>query len=395
MDKAAKVLLGLAAFVVCADRVLPGGVLAGKGVLAALIGVAVLLAGMERVRANKDARWLVGPALGLALWAGASLLWTVDAAATVARAKHLSLEVLWLGALAILWSRDRRAALGVGGFVACAALLLGFGIELQTGEGARLRPYGIHPNLAARDAVLGALLVLLIPRGHGGRGVGAAAMGGLAAGLSFSSGAVLAMLGAVGVLGLRRRWRGVVASFVVTACLGGAVLTLSAQDAPKRRTPATAVQGSAIEEIGSGRLVLWGHALRVTQEHGALGAGAGAFPAAMEPIRAAHQAAGGEHSKPRRRAHNSFLELLAELGPVGLALFVTPLAWAARQAWRRRDELAGAFVAFTALSAMTDSLLQQKSLWLALAVCVLLGAEERAGEDPAVAEPHQGEPEPA
>lgn len=377
-------LLGLAAFVACADRAVPAGVLGGKGILGLLVLAAVGLAAMGRSsRGLGEARWLVLPVLGLALWAGASLAWTVDAAATVARAKHLSLEVLWLGALAMLWTRDRRRALGVGGFVACAVLLLGFGIALQTSDGARLRPFGIHPNLAARDAVLGALLVLLIPRGQAHRGVGAGAMGGLAAGLSFSSGALVALLGAVGVLGLRRRWRAVVASFLVAACVGGAVLTVSAQDAPKRRTPATAVQGSAIEGIGSGRLVLWGHALRVTREHGVLGAGAGAFPAAMEPIRAAFQEAGGEHSKPRRRAHNSFLEVLAELGPLGLALFFAPLGWAARRAWRRRDELAGAFVAFTTLSALTDSLLQQKSLWLAVAVCVLLGTEE---EQPARAE---------
>jgi len=372
---AAALLLGLLGALTLAGSAVPYGPTATKGVGALLLVVAAPELFSGRV-ANKPLA-LLGLGVGaFAILNVASLAWTVDAAATSVRARHVVMEALCVAAVAAVWRARSSEALGLGGALAAGVLAMGFLWELMAPEGARLRPFGVHPNLAARDAVLGALLgTLLIPRMPTWGAMLIGGVGGLALGVSFSSGAMLAAIAACAVLVLDPRWRPVAASLLAGTLLGGALLTVSAP--PKLRTPATAVRGSAVEEIGSGRLVLWGHALRVAAAHPVLGAGAGAFPAAMEPIRVEHQLAGGEHTKPRRRAHSSFLEVLAETGPLGLLLFVLPLGWAGRRAWVHRDAVSGALVAFVAVSASTDSLLQQRSLWLGIAVAVLSAGAAR------------------
>ena len=307
---------------------------------------------------------LIAPAMlaGLALL---SLLWSVDPAATAGRARHLALEAALVPA--VIWLGPRRTLAWAGLLGACV-LLGGFGAELMSPHGVRLRAFGVHPNLQGREAALaGLLLALAVPIPRGVVVLGGLSAG-LALGLSFSSGALLAAVGAAAVLALAPSRRLLAAMLLAGTLAGGLLLSASA---PERvRSPATALRGDAVEEIGSGRLVIWGHATRVIAQHPLLGCGAGAFPAAMEPIRVAHQARGGEHSKPRRRAHSVYLELLAELGPVGLLLFVGPLLLGVREAWRRRDPVAGALLAFVLLSAATDSLLQTKSLWLGWAVAL-------------------------
>ncbi|MCO4769460.1 MAG: O-antigen ligase family protein [Deltaproteobacteria bacterium] len=388
-DLALVLLLGATALLILADDAVPWGVLVGKGV-----GGALLLASLPRlVTTHRSAtRWLVLPVAGFAAWSLLSLAWTVDPTATTLRGQHLVMETLLLGAIAATWTTRGSRAVGLGGALATGLIAAGFLLELWAPDGARLRPFGLHPNLAARDALLGALLgTLLLPRQPVWGATLVGLVGGFAVGCSWSSGAILASVAVCAVLLSRRRWLPAVGGLVLGMAVGAAALTWTAEQAPptptearKLRSPATALKGSAIEEIGSGRLVLWGHALRVARQSPLLGAGAGAFPAAMEPIRAAHQAAGGEHSKPRRRAHNTFLEVLAESGPLGLLLFVMPVAWAGRRAWGRRDEVTAALVTFVVVSALTDSLLQQKSLWLAVCVAVLsaLAPLPRASEPP-------------
>lgn len=373
-------LFAALALLTLADEAFPLGTLAGKLVGGGLLAVAV--PSLLRAQPLDDAgRWLLLPVAGFAILATTSLLWTADGGATLLRSRHLGMEALLLLALTVLWTPRRAQAVGLGGALAAGVLALGFLLELTAPEGARLRAFGVHPNLQARDVALGALMaVLLVPRLPRWCAVLVTGVGGFALGASFSSGAMLATVCACLVLLPYRRWRPAVAGLLFGTLIGAAALTASADHAPKLRSPATALGGSAVEEIGSGRFVLWGHALRVSAAHPFVGAGAGAFPAAMEPIRVEHQRRGGEHSKPRRRAHNSFLEALAELGPLGLLLFCLPLGWTAVRALATRNEVAGALVVFISVSALTDSLLQQRSLWLGIAVAALsVGRPGRRG----------------
>ena len=355
-----------------------------SGLVTKVVGAALVVAVALRIWSDGPAErggfWVLAvPVAGLAGWSALSLLWSVDPGATRVRALHLGFEAVLLGALCLAPRREvvvRGLAIGLlGGAV---VLALGFVSALGEATGARLYAFGVHPNLQARDLALGVLAggLLLVPDHR--RLLGAVAMAGFGLGLSNSSGAWLATVAAGVVLILDRSHRHLVAALLVGVLLGSGALAWAGSAADSRlRSPATALRGSAVEEIGSGRLVLWGHAARMSARNPVLGVGAGAFPAAMEEVRAAYQHAGGEHSKPRRRSHSVYLDLLAETGPLGLLLFLIPLGWAARVAIRERAVAAGALTAFVATSVATDSLLHQKSLWLALALAILLARPAR------------------
>jgi len=94
---------------------------------------------------------------------------------------------------------------------------------------------------------------------------------------------------------------------------------------------------------GSGRTILWGHAWRAVRAHPLLGTGAGTY----ETWYLRHRA----DALKVRDAHNLYLETLAEVGPIGLAILLaallTPLVAAVRARKRSLTPIAaGAYVAF-------------------------------------------------
>jgi O-Antigen ligase len=94
---------------------------------------------------------------------------------------------------------------------------------------------------------------------------------------------------------------------------------------------------------GSGRSVLWRHAWQDAQAHPLLGSGAGTY----EIWYLRHRAS----SSKVRDAHSLYIEMLAEVGPIGLALLLvallTPLVAAVRARHRPMPAIAaGAYVAF-------------------------------------------------
>ena len=339
------------------------------------VGAALLLAIVAEERGRRlDARAagrIALPVLALALWSATSLLWTMDADATWARSRHLLFEALLIAGLCVVGDRRRLlSALAVGVGAGAVVLTVGFVAALGAPHGARLYAFGAHPNLQGRDIALG-VLALAALSGLPRRGViAAAAIGGVGLGLSFSAGAWLASVVAAAVLARERSHRAAVGALLLGLLVGAGALSVAGAES-RLRSPATALRGDAVEEIGSGRLVLWAHAGRIWAAHRVLGVGAGAFPVALEEVRAAHQHAGGEHTKPGRRSHSVYLDLLAETGPLGLALFLLPLGLALRRGRLRGDAVAGALLVFVLASAATDSLLHQKSLWLALAIAAL------------------------
>jgi hypothetical protein len=94
---------------------------------------------------------------------------------------------------------------------------------------------------------------------------------------------------------------------------------------------------------GSGRTILWHHAWRDARAHPVLGSGAGTY----EIWYLRHRADGHKV----RDAHNLYIEMLAEIGPIGLALLLlallTPLVAAVRARHRPMTAIAaGAYFAF-------------------------------------------------
>ena len=78
---------------------------------------------------------------------------------------------------------------------------------------------------------------------------------------------------------------------------------------------------------------------------------------------------GGLHSKRGRDPHSLYLQLLAELGPLGLLAFLVALGLVVRDLARapREDRLrAGSVLLFAAVGAATVGPLEQKAFWLAL-----------------------------
>jgi O-antigen ligase len=324
-------------------------------------------------------RSLVLPIALLAAWCGLSLTWTLDVEATRVRSIHLGFEALLIAALALAPDRERvLRALSLGLGAGAVILSLGFLAALGEPHGARLMAFGAHANLQGREIVLGVLALGLLGRQSSRVRLATAVAGGVGIGLSFSAGTWLATVAAASVLAVRREHRSLVAALLGGIVVGTLLLTAAGQsDESRLRSPATALQGNAVEEIGSGRLVLWGHAARMTAAHPVLGVGAGAFPTALEEVRADYQRAGGEHTKPSRRSHSVYLDLLAETGPLALVLFLTPLGLALRSGWTHRDHVVLALVTFVVVSGSTDSLLHQKSLWLAVALACLAAGRRR------------------
>ena len=96
-----------------------------------------------------------------------------------------------------------------------------------------------------------------------------------------------------------------------------------------------------------GRLTIWKDTWQLVRQRPLLGWGPGTFPSLYPTVRT-------EPSDLRwMEAHNDYLQLLAELGVIGLLLFLVPMAalWRslARQAWRE-DGLTGAMEAAIAAS---------------------------------------------
>ena len=139
---------------------------------------------------------------------------------------------------------------------------------------------------------------------------------------------------------------------------------------------------------GSGRTDIWAVATQVARDHPLLGVGIGNFPL-VEPSYASRTANLPEVdyivTEPQV-VHNSYLELLAELGVVGLAFFAAlvaaalSLCWRAIRAFSRAGDvdpeliargllvgLAGMLVASFFLSAEYE-----KQLWLLVGLCPAL-----------------------
>ena len=134
---------------------------------------------------------------------------------------------------------------------------------------------------------------------------------------------------------------------LVVAAGGPVALATRAHDAFSAPLPATGgqLEGRLFSVSGNGRADYWRVALDTYRHHPLLGTGAGTYEL--------HWTRDRPTAFDARDAHNLYLETLAELGPVGLALLLATLAmpFVALLAARRRPLVAGAAGAYAAFVA--------------------------------------------
>jgi tetratricopeptide (TPR) repeat protein len=136
------------------------------------------------------------------------------------------------------------------------------------------------------------------------------------------------------------------------------------------------LQGTSVTEGNTrARLLFWGAALEMFRSHPLTGVGAGGYDAAFAEARAAFSArhAGSplvavNENFLTKRAHNEYLQILAELGVAGLALFCAfcaALVWLAASALRRsRGPLVPGAVATLAAFALSSGASSLSFRWM-------------------------------
>ena len=321
----ALVYLGAAALFVLAGR--------GKGLLAGVLGAATLLCGYglanwllgnPEVPLSADPQAAerlsepIGYANGVAILAAMGLLLSVGFAARASRAAAAATAAatgpLFASTLYFTFGRGAWLALAVGLTV---GLVLGPGrLQLAATALALAAPAAIAVISAAGLGASGWLAALLL----------------ILCALSLVIPLVLRSVRYRPSLRMRRAFAaGLIALPVVVAAavlirLGGPA---AAYDSFKA-TPAPThgdVSGRVFSLSGSNRADYWHVAWQVYEDHPALGAGAGTYSRSWLRERPVPQ--------PVQDAHSLYLEILAELGPIGLVLLLVALGapFSAPRSW--------------------------------------------------------------
>jgi O-Antigen ligase len=363
-----------AALLLLASRSSPAPMLAG-----ALCAVAALcLAGLADVLVGNDPVGAVsadpgsplrlsepvGYANAVAILAAMGVLLALGLASrdgrATARAACFALVPLLLATLYYTYGRGAWLALGVG-----------LGVALVVGPNRRTLALAA---LAAAPTALAAVFVAAVLDDH----AALTALLALCAGVSALAGVRLSAFGSSldRRLGLAVAAAAVAAAVFVIVGAGGPVAL--ARDAYRSfTTPTDAASGGGrlLTLAGSSRVDYWRVAWRDVEDHPALGSGAGSYRRYWLRHRPVLQ--------PARDAHSLYLETLAELGPLGLALLLTVLGAPLVAGVRARDALTpaglGPFVAYAA-HAGQDWDWEMPAVTIAAIVCgltLLLSARTR------------------
>jgi putative inorganic carbon (hco3(-)) transporter len=335
-----------------------------------VVVLAELIRGGARVRLGPPF-WCVG---GYVVWAVASGLWTESVEGTRFLLQSLAIAVIFMLACASLLNseRDLRGFLYV--FAVTASLLGGLSVIAFAGnleiphlevlqEGRSQGGVG-DPDFFAAIQLVAIPLVLVLAGEAKSRGISLALYLGLLTILasvftSLSRGAFLAAAVLAVLLLVSRPERFFrtrqekVAALVVIAL--GMTFFLSSPNVREQvvsRAESVYAPKTRQDETGSGRTVIWAAAKRTAAEHPILGVGFGSFIYISEELifdtpnisLDVYQLRGDETNFV---AHNTYLGTAAELGLVGLALYLSVLfstAFYLRRTTRRAFEAGKPFV---------------------------------------------------
>ncbi len=385
--------VGLFAMLTFLDEVLPSG---GLG-LTKVMGVLLIVSWLAAITVGRERRrelFISAPFLFVLMlfvfWAGASAIWAEDSAASIAALmRYAPNALLFLIVYAAMRTRD-DALWVVGAYVIGTLISALYGVVAPTSGDVEGRLSGALGNanetataLAVGVALAGALALALRdkPWLRLGAAVGVpiclvslfltVSRGGLVA-------LVAVLFAGIAVAGERRK---AALALVAVAALGG-VIYFAAVAPPEARDRIVQSDG------GTGREDIWKVGWRMVEANPVLGVGAGNFPITsvhylLEP--GAILRADFIVDDPKV-AHNTYLEVLAELGVVGLALFLCILGYAlvtalkaaqtfARAGDREMDIIARAvFVALVGMlvAAFFGSREFTNQLWLLLSMAPAL-----------------------
>jgi O-antigen ligase len=333
--------------------------------------------------------------VGLVLWSGASVLWAANAGAAESTAVRLALNMTLFVVVPSLVTTRRDLLLVLNAYVFGAALTALYGVasgNAQSDATGRLAGGIGDPNELAALLVPGIVLAIVLFAIGSKRPlirfalVLAIVIDLFALVAAQSRGGFVALFGAAlaGVVYSGRHRMKVLSGIVLFSTIALTVVVVGGINLGRL----SSFGG------GTGRTDIWAVAIRVFRSHPFAGVGIGNFTV-VEPRYAA-----GNLNLPRvdlvldqqKVAHNTYLNVLADLGVVGLGLFALLIVLVLRGLVRRirvGDDwipgvgrglliaLAGLLIAYVFISAQYE-----KQLWLLLGVA--LAAAELASPQPSV-----------
>lgn len=336
------VVYGLVA-TIHAEAVTVGGYTVGR--LAAPVAlVAVISQALDAPARLREARLTLTLVIAYAAWSVASLLWTVDVSTSVNALGALGISLIYLVAFAtiIRSPKDLRGLL-VAATVSSVVLSLIWIAQYLQGVDRRYSTVGDPNYFAAYQVITLPLVVVLLSteRSWARRGLLYLAIALIADSvittLSRGGFAVLfTVLFLVAVLPWRFIFPSRVAksAFLATAAVGLVLLSPFAWAPLQERFQV----GFEETNVAGDRGDEWSAAMTGYRQHPFLGLGYGAFPAVSFMLLADTPGVDlARHYRFRdggELVHNAYIGSLAQLGPVGLLLFLGLLAATARNLWQ-------------------------------------------------------------
>jgi O-antigen ligase len=382
--------------------------------LAKVLGLALAISWIATVATGRGQGrfvWSSSPGLSvmvfaLLAWGILSLLWAESTSIALAQMLRYALVALLIP-IVFTAVRSAGAVKAVtGAFVAGATVAAAYGLfappDASGAQGAvnataqlnRIAGTVGDPNVLASVLLVGAILAVALAIAQRGSPalrivlIGCAVLCIAGVVLTFSRGGLLAL--GVAILATpivaRRRAAALAAGFLVAVCVVAYIGVLAPSDARDR---------IIARDGGSGRTDIWKIGWRMVEAKPITGIGVGNFQSSsihyqIEPGAATVRTDLADNPSV---AHNSYLEIWAELGLVGLALFlgiVLSALAAAIKANRRflrdgRSDLAviAGAVAISLISVLASDFFiseqSSKQLWLLVALCPALWAIAKRG----------------
>jgi putative inorganic carbon (HCO3(-)) transporter len=364
--------------------------------------VAMLVRPGERARLTARGPLQAALLAWFLVWLSATLLWAGDLRAGFADLPRYALNLALFPIIAAAM-RERRhvvafvAAMVIGAFISAA---YGLVFRVEATNEARLGGAGLNANLLGSVLIFGTILSATLALNRsltaGVRLLAAFSCAFCAYSLlmTLSRGALIgttvALVTAVVIAGRRRRAKLALGAVVAAAC----VVVYFAAFAPAAARERVTNAGD-----GSGRVDIWAVGWRMFEDRPFQGVGVGNFRTStvdylLQPgvIRRSEIIVDDQ-----KVAHNIYLQLLAETGVLGLALFAGIIAFAlscgllaARTFERRGDRSMSALtrgvlvgLAGVLAASFFSSAIFLKPLWLILALCpALLTLAQRQGSGP-------------
>ena len=331
----------------------------------------------------------------LIAWETTTLLWAMDTSVSLKRVPMAwSLLILYVVAISNPINRKQlkviMALFVVGG---CgAAIWSGWGYLngssfLNSGRASLvLGETEMDPNYFAAMLLVPfsfALGMMILVRSRVAKMVlgGAAALVGMSIFLSVSRGALLAMCAMLCVYGYRLRVK--LRTVAVLAVLVGMTVALAAPDTFWKRITGTDVA------TGAGRTDIWVAGTQIVEHHFLLGVGLSNFPVAYNSYAGYAPTFKGFE----RDSHNTFLNITAEDGIVGLILFLLAIWYLFRGLESARKRTSSFAILPTCMQATLVGLLLSacfldflwtKVFWFTLILCTVVSKMDLSEESPKV-----------